>query len=34
MINALVRRYSLSSAKDRVMALFNVVNFSPYSPLE
>jgi hypothetical protein len=34
MIDALVRRYSLSYVEDRAVALFDIVNFSLYSPLE
>ena len=34
MIDALVRRYSLSYIEDRAVALFDIVNFSLYSPLE
>ncbi len=33
-IDALVRRYSLSYIEDRAVALFDIVNFSLYSPLE
>ena len=34
MIDTLVRRYSLSYVEDRAVALFDIVNFSLYSPLE
>ena len=34
MIDALVRRYSLSYVEDRAVALFDIVNFSLFSPLE
>lgn len=34
MIDSLVRRYSLSYVEDRAVALFDIVNFSLYSPLE
>ncbi len=33
-IDRLVRRYSLSFVQDRAVALFDIVNFSLYSPLE
>lgn len=34
MIDSLVRRYSLSYVEDRAVALFDIVNFSLFSPLE
>ncbi|MDP6388563.1 MAG: hypothetical protein QF654_01550 [Alphaproteobacteria bacterium] len=34
LIDTLVRRYSLSYVEDRAVALFDIVNFSLYSPLE
>ncbi len=34
LIDSLVRRYSLSYVEDRAVALFDIVNFSLYSPLE
>ena len=34
LIDTLVRRYSLSFVEDRAVALFDIVNFSLYSPLE
>tara|TARA_Y100001934_G_scaffold29349_2_gene32172 strand:+ start:3556 stop:4812 length:1257 start_codon:yes stop_codon:yes gene_type:complete len=34
LIDSLLRRYSLSYVEDRAVALFDIVNFSLYSPLE